>query len=187
MSTLQTPTDVAAPESWPSIDLILNGTLVAAGVWLAASLAIRWRRRAWNLTPVDAASKNKKAQPEFLSVDNKAREEARERGDAFEARLVEREKRDGQADLARAEAPLSFGRRLAGFAALGMSVFSLLTMIFGSIWQVSWMGRLLDEYSADGRLMAVVKSHPIAVAVAALVVLYHLFTFINDRKWQAQA
>ena len=81
------------PEAWPFIDLLFNITLVAALIWGAISLFIYLRRRALNLTPVSAARTNEQAQPDFLKVDEKARAEALQKGEAFEQKLSAQEAR----------------------------------------------------------------------------------------------
>ena len=46
-------------------------------LWLLLSLVAWWRRRAYNLTVASTARRSKKAQPDFLNVDKKARAKAK--------------------------------------------------------------------------------------------------------------
>lgn len=178
--------DDIPPDAWPWIDLVFNLTMVAVGIWLAVTVFVLWRRNASNLTPVNSVERNRKAQPDFLSVDEKARREAIERGEAFDRELDKRD-REEAADLrrraARRRSPL---QRIAGLVSLFMAVFSLLSVIVSVVWQVGVMGRMLEEYSAGDRLMLVVQKHPIGVAIAVLVIAYHIYRFFTDRKWQEE-
>ncbi len=174
------------PEAWPIIDLMFNITMAATGIWLAVTVFVMWRRNASNLTPVNAADKNRKVDPDFLSVDEKGRAEALKRGDQFEKELTRRERDEARA-VKSDSGPMTFGKRMAQMAALFMSLFTLATMILGSIWQVSRMGDMMSSYSTPERLMAVISNHPIAFTIATLVIVYHIYRFFTDRKWQPKA
>jgi len=172
------------PEAWPLIDTAFWITAVVTLVWWSIAVFVFLRRKASNLTPVQAARKKKSDTPDFLSVDHKAREEALKRADAFERDLSKKE-----AAEARAAARADGGAwRLAGTVArvmsLFMSLFTLATMIHSSIWQVSRMGSLMREYNTLERIGAVITAHPIAFAVASLVIAYHIWRFVADRKWR---
>ncbi len=172
------------PEAWPLIETMLNITLITAAIWLALTVFVWWRRNASNLTPVHAAGKNKSADPDFLSVDNKAREAAKAKGEAFEKDLA-RQEREAERAAARGERPpASATRRIAGFVSFLMSLFTLATMIFGAIWQISRMGQLMQEYSTTERILAVVQNHPVSFTVAVLVIGFQVYRFFSDRQWK---
>ena len=171
------------PEAWPFIDLLFNITLVAALIWGAISLFIYLRRRALNLTPVSAARKNEQAQPDFLKVDEKARAEALQKGEAFEQKLSAQEAAEAAAAAATLK-PAMTGQRVAGIAALLMSIFTLGTMISGALFQITRMGQLMQEYSSIERLTAVISNHPFAFAVAVFVIGYYIYTYFTEKKWQ---
>ena len=174
------------PEAWYWIDLLFNLTMAAAGIWLAATVFVIWRRSASNLTPVSDVDKNRRAQPDFLSVDEKARKEAMARGEAFDRELDKRD-REEAADLRRgARRKASPMQRVAGLVSLFMAVFTLLSMIVSTIWQIGFMGRILEQYAPGERLMVVVQKHPIGVTIAVLVIAYHIFRFFTDRKWEQE-
>ena len=145
-----------------------------------------WRRSASNLTPVNAAARNRKVDPDFLSVDEKGRAEALQRGDQYEKDLAQKE-RDELRALKRENGPMTLSKRIAQFFSLFMSLFTLATMILGSIWQVTRMGDMMSSYSTPERIMAVIGNHPIAFTVATLVIVYHIYRFFVDRKWEAAA
>ena len=181
MQDVQNVQDVIAaipPEAWPLIDILFNIVMAVTAVWLAWTVFIWWRRSASNLTAVSDVSPNKKATPDFLSVDEKARKEAIKRGESFDRELSRREREDEKARRRKAlKKETAFGRigRLLSF---GMALFSMATMISGTLFQVSIMGRYWEQYSASERLVAVIQNHPIGVAVTVLVIVYNLFTFV---------
>lgn len=170
------------PDAWPLIDLMFNITMVVVAVWLAITVFVWWRRSASNLTPVNAAGKNEAAQPDFLKVDHKARGEAQAKGDAFGKALDKRERAEAAARAGRPQR--SAAQKIAGLLSFLMSLFTLATMIFGAIWQISRMGQMMREYSTLERLFAVVQNHPISFTVAVLVIGFHVFRFISDRQWK---
>ena len=172
------------PEAWPFIGFLFNVTIIFTMVWLGLTLFINMRRSASNLTPINSVSVKKKAQPDFLTTDKKARKEALKRGDDFEKELSEAEKNQERAMRRmqrRKETPIGRAGRLI---TLGMAIFSLATMVSGTIFQVSIMGRYWEQYSASERLTSVVTKHPIGVAITAGVILYNFVIFFKNRKWE---
>lgn len=173
-------------EAWPLIDILFNITCVVTAIWLATTAFIWWRRSASNLTTSSSASPNRNATPDFLSVDKKAREEAIKRGEKFDRDLDKQqreEERDAERTARSKEARIG---RMARLTSLFMALFSLATMISGTVFQVSFMGQIWEKYSASERLMAVVTQYPIGVAVTALVILYNVVTFVTNRKWEGK-
>lgn len=182
--TVQDGLDNIPPDAWPLIDLLLNVTLICAAVWILISIFTFFRRRASNLTPVHSAKTNKKASPDFLKVDTKARKQAINRGDDFEKELRRAEKDEARAHARALRAKATVGQRIAGLVSLFMSLFTLATMIFGAIFHVSRMGTMMTQYSTVDRITTVVETHPIAFAVAAFVIIYHIYRFFAGRKWK---
>ncbi len=127
------------------------------------------------MTPVFSATANPGARPDFLNIDQGARSAALERGDAFEERLRTREAEQANAAFAPAE------KGFCIFAFL-LSSFTLVSMLFGSIWQVTWIGRYAEEFSAQGRLAAIVKDHPIAFTVAVAVCVLQVVRFVREKR-----
>lgn len=176
--------DQLPPEAWPLIDLLFNLTMAAAGIWIAITVFVLWRRNASNLTPVNSASKDRGAQPDFLRVDKKARKEALARGEAFDKEI---DRRDHKAEKAKARGtrkPATASQRIALFVSFLMSLFTLATMTFGAIFQVTRMGEMMKEYSTLERLSAVIQAHPISFSVATLVIAFQVYRFFTERNWQ---
>lgn len=172
------------PEAWPLIELLFNLTMATVGLWLAITIFVWWRRSASNLTPVNAVSRSETAQPDFLKVNEKARAQAEARGEAFDKQLERQEREAARAEAHGDRRPRSASQRIAGLLSFFMSLFTLATMIFGAIWQVSRMGQLMQEYSTFERITAVIQNHPISFSVIALVIGFHVFRFITDRQWK---
>lgn len=172
------------PEAWPLIDLLFNLTMASAGIWLGITVFVLWRRASSNLTPVNAAEKNRKAQPDFLKVDKKARAEALERGETFDKELERRERAAAKEASRGKRSPATVGQKLARFLSFFMSLFTLATMIFGAIFQVTRMGQMMKEYSTLDRIIAVIQNHPISFTVATLVIVFQVYRFISERNWK---
>ena len=172
------------PEAWPLIDLLFNLTMATVAIWLAITVFVWWRRSASNLTPVNAANRSRKAQPDFLSVDNKARSEAMERGESFDKEIERREREEARAEARKHGPRATVSQRVARFVSFFMSLFTLATMIFGAIFQVTRMGSMMREYSTIERMISVVQSHPISFTVAGLVIVFQVYRFFVERNWQ---
>lgn len=173
------------PDAWPLIDMLFNTTLIVTGLWLVWTLFVAWRRSASNLTSVSGARANRNAEPEFLSVDEKARKQAIKRGEGFDKELDRRDREGERAERHAARKRETMVSRIGRLVSLGMALFSMATMISGTMFQVSIMGRYWEQYSASERLMRVIEDHPIGVTITVLVILYNLITFVlNFRKKQ---
>lgn len=177
--------DRIPPEAWPIIDILFNVTMAAAGIWLAITVFVVWRRHASNLTPVHVASRSRKAQPDFLKVDKKAREAAIKRGQVHEAELDARDAGEAKAAeaaaaaaaaSARANEPATFAQRIAGIVTLLMSLFTLISIIVSSVFTITRMGDYVGEYTAWERISAIIMQHPIAFTVCLLIILARIYT-----------
>lgn len=159
------------PEAWPIVDLLFNVTMAAAGVWLAITAFVIWRRHASNLTPVNAAERSQKAQPDFLKVDRKAREEAIERGDNYEKVLDRRDVAEAASRLK----PAKSAQKMAGFTALVMSIFSIMSVVSSSVFTVTSSGQMAGEFSTWERARAIAENHPIALTVCVVIIAVRIY------------
>ena len=174
---------IAVPqEAWPLINTLFNIVMAVTGVWLAWTAFIWWRRSASNLTTMSGATPNRKATPDFLSVDEKARKEAIKRGESFDKELDRREREDEKALAKAARKDETVIGRIGRLVSFGMALFSVATMISGTVFQVSIMGRYWEQYSASERLLAVIQNHPIGVTVTVLVIVYNIVNFVMNYK-----
>ena len=173
-------------EAWPFIELLFNITIVLTIVWLAYTVFVMMRRDASNLTPINAASPNKHADPDFLSVDKKARKEAFKQGEAFDKQLDQRDRDETKAAKVAARRKESMWQRVTRLISFFMALFTMATMISGTLFQVSIMGRYWEQYSAGDRLMHVITEYPLGVAITLFVIGYNIVNFvIGYRKKEA--
>jgi hypothetical protein len=181
-----TPTDLQIVRLPPVVEALFVGTIIVTAVWLALVIFIMLRRRASNLTPIQAARK-KDVKPGFLTVDHEKQEAMKRAGAAYDSELARREKDEEVEAQAKTETKGAdtVMARIARLLSVIMSVFTLATLIGGVIFNVNYLGGMLREYSAVDRLFIVVQEHPIAVAVAVLVIGYHIYSYIAGRKWKS--
>ncbi len=170
---IEETTTVTELPDWLYAVLWLN--VAVAAVWVVLTLVVYMRRKASNLTPVNAPDVKKSAAPDFLKVDHKAREAQIARGEAFEKELSKREAAEN-ADGRKA----SMLRRLAGLATLFFSIFSLISTAVGVIGQVDRIGGALSQ--AD-KLGLIVQKYPIPFAVCAFVIGYYVVMFFVQKQW----
>jgi hypothetical protein len=155
---------------------LLWATVALAALWVVLTIFVQLRRKASNLTPVNAPSANKKAAPDFLKVDHKAREAQIKRGETFERELDARE-----AAEARTLKKVTLWSRLAGLATLLFSIFSLLATISTVYLQVDRIG---STFSQSDRLLETFQKYPIPFAVCAFVIGYYVVTFFAQKQWK---
>lgn len=174
------------PDAWPMIDQMFKITIALLAVWIVLALVAWWRRRAYNLTVASTHSRSKKAQPDFLSVDKKAREKAIERGEAHEEALDERDEAEAEAAaaLAAADKPVGLAKRLAAVATTAMSVFTLLTAISGAALNVGKMDEQVKQLTAGGKIEYLLKEHTFGVIVVLLIIAFQIWKFIKKEKWK---
>ncbi|HEX8442646.1 MAG TPA: hypothetical protein VF631_03250 [Allosphingosinicella sp.] len=178
MQNVQDLVDRIPPEAWPLIDVLFRITVALTLLWLFLALVAWWRRRAYNLTIASTAGRSKKAQPDFLRVDEKARKAAIARGEAHEEFLEDRE----QEELAKD--PLSFGQRMAGLASLVMSLFTLSTVVFGAVSNIQNMGKAFKSMGTWEKMQKVLADHWFGTSLAVFVIGWYLYKYFADRKWK---
>lgn len=182
---VQTVVDRIPPDAWPMIDIAFRITIAVAIVWFALMIVAWWRRRAYNLTVAATARRNKKAQPDFLSVDEKARSAAIDRGEAHEEALEDREKDDELAALKAAKGPLGFAERFASLASLLMSLFTLASAMSGVVLGVGRMDEYLEEAGTTGRLEYLLREHTVGTIIVVIVIGIHIYHYFTKKKWEA--
>lgn len=172
------------PDAWPMIDMMFRITIGLTIVWVILSLIGWWRRRAYNLTIASTAKKRKKAQPDFLKVDEKARKEAIKAGERHEDSLDDREKEEALAALKAAKGPVAWSERIASAATFLMSIFTLLTGFSGAIFGVKRLDGYLADAGTAGRLEYLLREHTIGCIVVVFVIGYHTWRYFAEKKWK---
>lgn len=176
------PTGAAADIEVPDWLLyLMYGAVILGAVWLASTIFIQMRRRATNLTSAQQAHVNKGATPDFLKVDQKARDAAVQRGEAYEKELDEREKAAaaGKGAAARKE-PVNLLKMISGIAAFLFSLFSLVGTILGTFRTVDGAGAQLSKLDQVG---AVAAKYPIPTIICVFVIGYTIYIWVTQRKW----
>lgn len=157
-------------------------TVAIVVVWLASSIFIHLRRRATNLTSAHQAKVDKHATPDFMSVDQKARDAAVKRGETYDRELTERAKAEA---AAAAGAPVKKSnatllQSVAGIASFLFSLFSLAGVIVNVFTQ---MDRMNNQIGKSDQIFAAVMKYPIPTAICAFVLVYTLWYWVSNKKW----
>jgi len=176
-------------EAWPILDVLFNLTCAAAGIWLAITAFVLWRRAASNLTPVNVPEKNKRAQPDFLSVDKKARAEAIARGESFEDELDRRDRDEARQAARNALSSTSLtarSGRIAGWISFVLALFSLLTGALGVIFNVIRFEGYSADYGSVEKIAGLFIAYPIPSAVAVVIIILKIAHFIIERRTQKE-
>lgn len=176
--------DQIPPDAWPMIDIMFRITIGLTIVWLVLALVAWWRRRAYNLTVASTAKKDRNAQPDFLSVDEKARKEAIKAGERHEDTLDNREKEEALAALKAAKGPVAWSERIASAATFLMSIFTLLTGFSGAIFGVKRLDGYLDQAGTAGTFEYLLREHTIGCIVVVFVIGYHIWRYVAEKKWK---
>lgn len=151
-----------------------------AALWMISTIFIHLRRRATNLTSAQQASVKQDATPDFLKVDQKAREAAMQRGAAYEAELTAREKAEAEARKPTKKEPVGLLKTISGVAAFLFSLFTLLGSVLGTFRTLDQAGVQLSKFDQVG---AIITQHPIPTVICIFVIGYTLFIWVSQKKW----
>lgn len=176
--------DRIPPDAWPFIDILFRIVIALAILWVVLAAIGWWRRRAYNLTVASSAGRNKKAQPEFLGVDEKARKEQIKAGERHEDTLAQREKEEALAALKAAKEPVTLASRLASAATFMMSLITLITGFSGAIFGIGRIEGQLRDAGTAGKLQYLIDNHLIGCIIVAFVIGYKFWRFIAEKKWK---
>lgn len=160
-------------------NVVYVATALVGGLWIVLWLFILWRRKASNLTSATGAKVQKDAAPDFLSVDREKRQAQIKAGEAYDKKLTEREVAEAAGRAAKPEPKeLTMAERFARLASALFAVFSLATTIVGALNQAQGLE------GAGQKFADIATQHPIAMAIAAFVIAFHIYQFISRKKWQ---
>lgn len=165
------------PETWTVLDVLFTLTFIAAAIWLVSAIFVMWRRHASNLTPVNAAHKNRKAQPDFLSVDKAARAEAIARGEGFDKELERREREEARMATAAVKGAEK-GQSIAGWVSFILAVVSLLTGLLGVVFNMVRLEGMTSEFGSLDRIVGLFKTYPVSSAVVVIIIGLKIVHFI---------
>lgn len=145
-------------------------------LWLAASVVSAMHRRAYNLTKMETAPK-RAADPAFLKVDGKARDEALQRGDAYE-----RPGAEAPAPAATARSATSLwglfsriGALVIALAHVGVAVVSVTAMLKDA-------DEVVQTVSAAECIQAVVTRYWFGLLLGLIVIIAEVVQFFRSRR-----
>lgn len=171
-------TEVVAPE-W--LTYVMWAAVAFAALWVISTLFIQMRRRATNLTSAQQAGVKKNATPDFMKVDQKARDAAMQRGQAYEKELDTREAAEAaMAGKAAKKAPINMLKTISGIASFAFSLFTLLGAVLGTFRTMDAAGAQLSKFDQVG-VMAM--KYPIPTIICLFVIGYTIFVWVSQKKW----
>jgi len=163
-------------------NLVYMATAVVGAVWIACWLFIAMRRRASNLTSASSAKVQKDAAPDFLKVDHAKRDAAIKAGEAYGKELTAREAAEAAAAGGKpAPKEVTLTERLTRIASALLAVFSLAVTIMSALNQAKGIE------GAGNQFADLASKHPIAMTIAALVIVLQVYIFVTKKKWAEPA
>ncbi len=161
---------------------VMWAAVAFAALWVVSAIFMQMRRRATNLTSAHQAGVKKEATPDFMKVDQKARDAAMQRGEAYEKELDTREAAEATAAAARAgkKAPLNMLKTISGIASFAFSLFTLLGAVLSTFRTMDAAGAQLSKFDQVG---AIVTKYPIPAIVCMFVIGYTIFIWVSQKKW----
>ncbi len=180
------PLDGAPPTTNVVIDdwliYVMWAAVAFAAIWLVSVIFIQMRRRATNLTSAHQAGVKKDATPDFMQIDQKAREAAMKRGQSYEKELDTREAAAAAAAAgkpARKE-PVNMLKTISGMASFAFSLFTLLGAVLGTFRTMDAAGAQLSKFDQVGVLA---MKYPIPTIICLFVIGYTIFIWVSQKKW----
>jgi hypothetical protein len=160
---------------------VMWAAVAFAALWLVSAIFIQMRRRATNLTSAHQAGVKKEASPDFMRVDQKARDAAVQRGTAYENELDAREAAEAAAATRKAKRePVNMLKMISGLASFAFSLFTLLGAVLGTFRTMDAAGAQLSKMDQVGVMFA---KYPIPAIICLFVVGYTIFLWVSQKKW----
>jgi hypothetical protein len=172
-------TEVVAPE-W--LVYVMWAAVAFAVVWVVSVIFIQMRRRATNLTSAHQAGVKKEATPDFMKVDQKARDAAMQRGQAYEKELDTREAAEAAAAAGKGakKPPMNMLKTISGIASFAFSLFTLLGAVLGTFKTMDAAGAQLSKFDQVGVMF---MKYPIPAIICLFVIGYTIFIWVSQKKW----
>lgn len=161
---------------------VMWAAVAFAALWVVSTIFIQMRRRATNLTSAHQAGVKKEATPDFMKVDQKARDAAMQRGEAYEKELDTREAAEAAAAAARAgkKEPMNIVKMISGIASFAFSLFTLLGAVLGTFRTMDAAGAQLSKFDQVGVMF---MKYPIPAIICLFVIGYTIFVWVSQKKW----
>ena len=163
LSEIHVPAPVAV---W--IDLAVYVLIGLVVVWIVLEMAGYFMRRAYNLTPVGTV-RSKDVRPDFLKVDHKQREEVIDRGRKFDEAQ--------NTHIAKARSAAKIGVMVS-------AILSFSTVALFALGHIKDYDDLWKNVSAWDKLSAIVKSHPVGLVIALVIITVGVFQLVSAYRRQ---
>lgn len=148
---------------------LLWGLGLLAIVWLVSGVIGCMQRRAYNLTPAESSGSGK-ITPDFLTVDHAARQQAIERGKAFDAMLAPPP----------VAGPVVAATNYSRIIALILSLSSFIAAFAGAVQKIEPIQAAFQNWSSWDRLIDIIARNKIGFAIAFIVILANLVLFVRS-------
>jgi hypothetical protein len=171
--------DATNPETIDTVLRLLSWGLFAfTALWAVTGTIAYFHRRAYNLTRAES-SHSQNIKPDFLKVDKDKRQQALDRGAAYDQVL------QGRA----APSPVETASLWSRFAAMATAVLALITLMVGTLNSVGALQQGVEKISNWDTLSQLVSDHKAGTVVALIVIAANVIVFVEgSKKWRkAQA
>ena len=172
-------TEVVLPD-W--LAYVMWAAVAFAVLWVVSTIFIQMRRRATNLTSAHQAGVKKEATPDFMKVDQKARDAAMQRGQAYEKELDTREAAEAAAAAGKGakKPPMNMLKTISGIASFAFSLFTLLGAVLGTFKTMDAAGAQLSKFDQVGVMF---MKYPVPAIICLFVIGYTIFVWVSQKKW----
>jgi len=171
--------DATNPETIDTVLRLLSwGLFSFTALWAVTGTIAYFHRRAYNLTRAES-SRSQNIKPDFLTVDKDKRQQAIERGEAYDKVL------QGEGPTSAVETASLWSR----FAAMTTAVLALITLIVGTLNSIGALQQGVERLSNWEALSQLVSEHMAGTVVALIVIAANVIVFAEgSKKWRkAQA
>ncbi len=157
-------TELTNPDTIDRVLQILSWCVIAfAATWLVTSIIGYLHRRAYNLTHAESGH-SKNIKPDFLTVDKAKRQDAIDRGKAYDAVL------DAREAAARPSPTVEKVGLWARFVATTAALLGLVATIVGTMQKVSSIQEGVAELSSWVKLVELVSQNKAGTIIALAVI-----------------
>lgn len=150
------------------LNWLLWGVILLIIAWVVLSAAGYMQRRAYHLTVAGSAT-SKNIKPDFLTVDHAARQEAIERGKAFDRALA------SPPIIETIASATSYSR----IVALVLAVASFIAACASALQKIEPLQAAFESWSSWDRLIDLIMRYKLGFAIALIVILAHLVLLLR--------
>jgi len=167
--------DATNPETIDTVlRLISWGLFAFTALWAVTGTIAYFHRRAYNLTRAES-SRSQNIKPDFLTVNKGQRQQAIERGEAYDQVLQDRT----------APTAVETASLWSRFAAMATAVLALITLMVGTLNSIGALQQGVEKLSNWETLSQLVREHTAGTVVALIVIAANVIVFVEgSKKWR---